>query len=162
MFRLQGGQQFARPCLGVKSGRQEAHRIYCPAINKTGNNKSWLVLRQFLERRREILPIVAEDGNSSCRINRRQCGAKVSSWLKVTPKSQTEERKVRCGYFSVSESRAILVSCWSMPSQISWALARLSPSRFEETPSVSIGRAAFEPGNCTSASLRLAMHCVGQ
>ena len=54
------------------------------------------------------------------------CGAKISSWSSVTPRSRTTEEKIKFGKSAAMADKSSFVSCCRVPNQINWVFDGLS------------------------------------
>src|SRR6218665_897302 len=57
------------------------------------------------------------------------CGAKVSSWSSVTPRSRTTGEKIKWGKSAAMAERSSFASCCRVPNQINWVFDGLSLKR---------------------------------
>src|SRR6218665_1266989 len=58
-----------------------------------------------------------------------ECGAKVSSWSNVTPRSRTTGEKIKLGKSAAMADRSSFASCCRVPNQINWVFDGLSLKR---------------------------------
>src|SRR6218665_3868728 len=58
-----------------------------------------------------------------------ECGAKVSSWSSVTPRSRTTGEKIKWGKSAAMADRSSFASCCRVPNQLNWVFDGLSLKR---------------------------------
>src|SRR6218665_4030796 len=91
------------------------------------------------------------------------CGAKVSSWSSVTPRSRTTGEKIKWGKSAAMAERSSFASCCRVPNQINWvfdglSLKRLVDIQVSKTSKVLLiaktAEVALEAGQCRGPSIK--------